>query len=99
MEQQPEFPLARVLLAIIPAALVFLFFVSVLFVPVHSASDELRSPRDVMVVLDDDAPAMAYGAWLEAQRRKAASSHVFENAIWCVCPVSLSERRGGVVGC
>ncbi|OMP82733.1 E3 ubiquitin-protein ligase [Diplodia seriata] len=30
MEQQPEFPLARVLLAIIPAALVFLFFVSVL---------------------------------------------------------------------
>ncbi|OJD30785.1 ring finger domain protein [Diplodia corticola] len=88
-----ESPLPRILLAVVPAALVFLFFVSVLFVPVvQSASEELRSPSDVMVLLDDNAPSMPYAAWVEAQRRRA-SSHVFENAICAICLDTVEKRE------
>lgn len=48
---------------------------------VQSVSEDLHSPQDVMVLLDDNAPSMPYGAWLELQRQKA-SPHIFDNAVW-----------------
>ncbi|GME58968.1 ring finger domain protein [Neofusicoccum parvum] len=82
---EPDFPVARILVAIIPAVLVFLFFVSVLFVPVvQSATEDGYSPPDVLAMLDESARSMPYGGWLEQQRQKRPG-RFFENAVCVIC--------------
>ncbi|KAH7044666.1 hypothetical protein B0J12DRAFT_742478 [Macrophomina phaseolina] len=90
-----EHPVARVLLAVIPAALVFLFFLSVLVVPVvQSVAEDGYCPQDVMGMLDASAPSMPYAAWLELQLQKA-SSLAYDNAICAIC-LDMVDRKDEV---
>lgn len=61
---------------------------------VQSVSEDLHSPQDVMVLLDDNAPSMPYGAWLELQRQKA-SPHIFDNAVCAIC-LDMVEKKDEV---